>query len=139
MGKYLSPFLAEQCTRLARGTLPFDTGNLRYNGTKGRYNQNSIEITVGGENAPYYEFLQKYPTFVNSEKRNPYFNNFERETFSAVFRHIERYTKGKFSGGRFLIKKPLRHKDVYGNVELLKDVDLFRRQRVYDKYNSRDG
>jgi hypothetical protein len=78
-----------------------DTGNLRYNGTKRISHHNGFELQVGGERAPYFEFLQ-------DRTSSKYYNSFENKNFTPVFRYLERALKGQFGGGRYLQQKGVK-------------------------------
>jgi len=139
MGKYVTYNLGLRCKTLVQGTLPMDTGNLRYNATKLFYSGISFEINVGGEEAPYFEWLQDYPTYFNSDKPNPYYKSFERKNFAPVFNYLKTQLNGRFAGGRFLVQRTLTYRDVLGDVEKRESENTLRRQQVFNKFNSREG
>lgn len=118
---------------VARGSLPFDTGNLRFNATKMFYNQSSFEVYIDGDIAPYFVVLDKK---AHSDK---YVGGFEKATFAPVFRYLEHALGGRFSGGRFLVKKTISYSQAYQEEQATRDFNTIKRQQVYDKYNKREG
>lgn len=115
--------------------MPIDTGNLRFNGVKYGFTANTyIIINVGGYTAPYFEALQDKEYFENqfgpSSKKNPYYKNFERVTFSPVFNYLKFALNGKFGGGRFLVQKTMNAKQAENIVERSIDINLLQRERV---------
>lgn len=118
---------------IVRGSLPFDTGNLRFNATRLSYSHNSFEITIDGDIAPYFVGIDE-----KARSKN-YVGGFERASFAPVFRHLERTIGGRFAGGRFLVKKTISYNDAYQSEQLTRDANLLQRQRVFEKYNYREG
>lgn len=117
---------------IVRGTLPFDTGNLRFNATKMFYNNNAFEIVIDGHVAPYFEGIDE------KARSKKYVGGFERASFAPVFRYLENAIGGRFSGGRFLIKKTISYENAYQAEQGTRDANLLRRQRVFDKYAYRE-
>ena len=129
---------ALRCVNLVRASLPMDTGNLRFNGTRYGYNNHYFHIDVGGEIAPYFEFLQTKIFFENkfgpSEVKNPYYNNFEDTTFAPVYNYLKFALKGQFGGGRYLVKDTMTTRQAENIVARTRDSNLLRREQVYDYY-----
>ena len=98
---YITDTMIIRAHTLLRATLPIDTGNLRYNATTRQRTANGFKFDVGGEKAPYFEFLQDLP-------KSKYYNSFERRNFTPVFRYLETTLKGQFGGGRFLQKNSVK-------------------------------
>jgi len=137
---FIKPHHTIKCMNLVQASLPMDTGNLRFVGTRDTYSPPFYTISVGGDAAPYFEFLQTKTFFENkygkSDKENPYYNNFEDVTFTPVFNYLKFALRGQFGGGRYLIGKTMsaqQAKDIVNrSVERL---DMGRLTQVYNKYS----
>jgi hypothetical protein len=99
--KYITQVMVIRSHTLLKATLPMDTGNLRYNGTRRIAHHNGFELQVGGTYAPYFEHLQ-------TKTWSKYYNTFENKNFTPVFRYLENALKGQFGGGRFLQKRGVK-------------------------------
>ena len=136
---YIKAHHAIKSVNLARASLPMDTGNLRFNGTKYGYSNRYFHIDIGGEAAPYFEHLQEKEYFWNkggpTDVKNPYYKNFEKRTFAPVYNYLKFALKGKFGGGRFLVQKTMSAKQAQTVVERTIDANLLRREQVYNMYS----
>jgi hypothetical protein len=118
---------ALKCENLVRATLPMDTGNLRFNGTKMYYMTDLFYITVGGYKAPYFEFLQ------NEEKYGKKYN-FERRNFAPVYNYLKFALKGKSGGFRYLVQNTMSARQAENIVERTIDVNVVQREKVLLSY-----
>jgi hypothetical protein len=111
---------------LFRGTLPIDTGNLRYNASYGTYFNSGFSLLIDGDKAPYFEKLDG----TGHSKQYPSPKGFEDETFAPVFAFLLDKLQGKFAGGRFIKQKDLMvySPNLHQRVETLSASNSAREQ-----------
>jgi len=117
---------------LFRGTLPIDTGNLRYNATYGTYFNSGFALVIDGEKAPYFEYLDG--TGRSLQYRSP--RGFEQESFAPVFGFLKTELNGVFGGGRFIKEKDVLKytSDLHRTVETMSSINLSARDKVAGRY-----
>jgi hypothetical protein len=127
MGKHLDSTLFLKSLRVLQSSLPIDTGNLRYNATKGYYYNNGFQLTTGGDLAPYYEFLQD-----ESKYGRKY--SFEPRSFTPVYRFLQGELQGMFGGGRFLKNMNITFQSELKTFLSSKNEYLEAREQVASRY-----
>jgi hypothetical protein len=128
----ISHGIMNRALMLFRGTLPIDTGNLRYNATYGTYFNSGFALIIDGEKAPYFEYLD------GTGKSDQYanLNGFQDESFAPVFGFLKTELKGVFGGGRFIKEKDVLKytSDLHRTVETMSSMNLSARDRVAGRY-----
>jgi hypothetical protein len=134
MAKYLTHTIMTRSLNLLRATLPLDTGNLRYNATTGVYFYSGFSLSVNGEKAPYFVYLDG--TGKSDQYDSP--KGFEDESFLPVYNYIKTQLKGKFAGGRLKVKGLMVYtSDLHRAVETVSGMNLSARQSVAERYGGR--
>jgi hypothetical protein len=132
MGKYLSHTTMNRALGLFRSTLPLDTGNLRYNATTSTYFTTGFSLTINGEKAPYFVFLDG----TGKSDQYPSVQGFEEESFAPIYNYLKNELQGKFGGGRFLKQNDImvHTSDLQRTVETVSGMNLSARSAVETRY-----
>lgn len=123
-----------QSYTIAKSTLPIDTGNLRFNATKFTRGSNYFKIYIDGDVAPYFEHLD------GTGHSQQYKGDFETLTFTPVFNYLKDSLKGRFASGRNLSKLRVSYEyEALLKDRITREMNLTRRQEVFEKYTSGGG
>jgi len=104
-----------------RSSLPIDTGNLRFNGTKEIGSRHRFSILVGGNEADYFEILEES---VNSD----YYGDFEHKTVPQVVKLLERMVNKKGYRKDFALLS--REKELDSNVDAIEKDNFVSIQKT---------
>jgi len=132
MGKYLNYKVMSRSLGLFRSTLPLDTGNLRYNATTSTYFTTGFSLTISGDKAPYFEYLDGTGRSDQYQSKR----GFEEESFAPIFNYLKNELQGKFAGGRFLKQQDVMKytSDLQRTVETVSGMNLSARESTAARY-----
>ena len=130
MGNYLNSTLFHKSLRILQASLPIDTGNLRYNATTGFYYNNGFNLTIDGEKAPYFAYLDGTNRSAQYDSKM----GFEFLSFTPVYRFLQNELQGQFGGNRFLAKTEVNYGSAMKTFLESRTENLEAREAVAARY-----